>query len=141
MIYGDKFLVQEQMYGRPGGYPSKKKLDTSDLDKMKKDLIKCANSNKFKDKDYSNWSGIDDDINEFKSYKLGYCFCDEGSNYIVYSNKTETFYEFDHEEDGLYNIKNNKISLNEIKEIVDEYNLRYFKESALLNEASVEEKV
>jgi len=117
-----------QIYGRPNAYVNKNKLSTDDLQEMRKALVKCAKCNMFTKDDYENWNPDEDDpkvIKKFSSYKLGYCWEDEGGNYFVYSVKTDRFYFFNHEQSGIENVEDGPISLEYIKKEVDEFNTRY----------------
>jgi hypothetical protein len=114
------------IYGRANGENPKLKLDTSNLSNMKKDLIKIANKNKFTDYDYEIWCPSDytkDQIDDKKSLLIGYCYVDEGDNYIVYSNKNDKFYLCG---DGGDLNDLVEYSLKHIKEIIDEFQSRYF---------------
>lgn len=123
MIYGEKFLILNEssiitLYGR---YDKNQRLNTSDIKKMRAQLIKCAESHKFSDKDYKNWTNNDENVDDLKKYKLGYCWVDDGDDYIVYCFNNEKFYEFDHESSGLININNNILSDESLRSKIAEY--------------------
>lgn len=102
------------------------KLDTSDLQKMKICLIKAAKDNKFKDFDYEIWGNSNyskDDLKRRKSLNVGYCYEDESDNYIIYSITNDKFYFIG---DGGDLDDLHELSLKEIKNIIDEFQDRYF---------------
>ena len=125
-LYGS--LITESIYGYNDEFNKTGKVskpDTSDLKKLRSQLIKAAKSKKFTKADYKRWGnpgyGDGDDERkekEFSKYKLGFCYCDMGDNYFVYDFTNNCFYFFDHEEIGLDNIKNKK-SIEQIAKYID----------------------
>ena len=104
------------------------KISFSTKDELKKKLIETAKANKFTDKNYNGSSqtyGTGDEYtkryqkinNALRKLDLGFCISDPGGNYIVYSFTRNKFYFFDHERDGLENIKNDISIDNIIKHI------------------------
>ena len=99
-----------------------------DKDKLRKLFIQTAKSNRFKEKDYNVWGnpGYNDEkenqsqLNKFKNYKLGYCFRDDGDNYICYNFESDTFHFFDHEESGCDNMSRKAWSLEKIISYINE---------------------
>lgn len=100
--------------------------------KLKSLLIKTAKANKFTDRDYYNWGypGYNDkkeneeQLSKFKTYQLGYCYRDDGDNYICYNFKDDTFHYFDHEESGCDNMNRRAWTIDKVysfmKEVLSE---------------------
>lgn len=96
--------------------------------KLKSLLIKTAKANKFSDKDYYNWGypGYNDkkeneeQLAKFKTFKLGYCYRDDGDNYICYNFKDDTFHFFNHEESGCDNMNRKAWSIDKVYNFIKE---------------------